>query len=200
MLVFILLVAALWPTTMFPKRPSTPVRCLWEVENSHLAVDSFINTFVSYFTLVGTFVWKLSQFPNRSRVWLRCWGRARVECAMETAARRLLRTKPYTLWPKTKYRAITTLYVLFVAYMELLESFAFTITLLSFTLVWGTLHLTMGSKATYNLRFSQTQLIEAENEMGFGQIFALLLLAQPALAALDALNRIVAPMDLSVPK
>ncbi|KAK7978499.1 hypothetical protein PG988_005989 [Apiospora saccharicola] len=101
MLVFVLLVAALWPTAMFPENPAMPVRCLWKArEYATSDVSYFINTSVSYFTLASTFTWKLSQFSDRSREWLRFWGRAWLESAMETAARRALQTRPSTLWSK----------------------------------------------------------------------------------------------------
>ncbi|KAK8093590.1 hypothetical protein PG997_000275 [Apiospora hydei] len=200
MLVFILLVAALWPTTMIVEHPATPVRCQW-IARKIPTVGSSMNTFVSYLTLVGTFFWKLGQFPDRSRGWLHFWGRAWLECAMETAARHSLQTRLRTPWSMAKYRAITTFYVIFVAHMELLESFMFTITLLAYTLVWGTVNLTQRTEVTYpyGLESFGGELDEAEKEMGFGQILALLLLAQPVLAALDTLNSTVAPFELDVP-
>ncbi|KAK8129272.1 hypothetical protein PG999_001652 [Apiospora kogelbergensis] len=196
LLVFVLLVAALWPTAMFPENPTMPVRCLWKARAySTSEVSYFINTSVSYITLVGTFVWKLSQFSGRSREWIRYWGRASVECALEKAARQLLQTKHPTLWTRASYRALTTLYIVFVAHLELLESFMFTITLLTYTLVWGTLHLVIRDKDTYGSHVANNELDEAEKEMGFGQILPLLLLAQPALAALDTLKRTVASTE-----
>ncbi|KAK7920161.1 hypothetical protein PG985_008183 [Apiospora marii] len=195
LLVFVLLVAALWPTAMFPENPAMPVRCLWKAREYAISdVSYFINTSVSYITLVSTFIWKLSQFSDRSREWLRFWGRASLECAMETAARRSLQTRPFTVWSNANHRAITTLYIVFVAHMELLESFMFTITLLAYTLVWGTLHLVMHDNDTSNSKLSRSELDEAERDMGFGRILALLLLAQPALAALDTLKRTVTPL------
>lgn len=167
LLVFVLLVAALWPAAMFPEKPAMPVRCLWKVRAYNTSeVSYFINTPVSYFTLVGTFVWKLSQFSDRTRRWMRYWGRTLMEYALEKAARQLLQTKHPTLWTKTSHRALTTLYIVFVAHLELLESFMFTITLLTYTLVWGTLHLVIRDKDTHDSHNCSSEVDKAEKAMG----------------------------------
>ncbi|KAK8106806.1 uncharacterized protein PG998_008819 [Apiospora kogelbergensis] len=190
LLVFVLLIAALWPMAMFPEDPAMPVRCLWKVGGaSNSDVGNYVNTSVSYLTLVGTFVWKLSQFSDRTRGWIRYRGMASWECALEKAARRLLQAKNPTIWTKTRHRLLTTFYIVLVAHLELLDSFMFTITVLTYTLVWGTLHLVIRGKNAHGYKVTSNELDEAEKEMGFGQILALLLLAQPALAALDTLKR-----------
>lgn len=174
-----LLLAALVPTTTekWIDDPGMPVRCLW---NTHLyGVNVSSDFWISYVSLLGAFIWKLSQFFDSSRELLRFWGRARLECFLGKAARRTLQ-KTQSRLTRATFRILTIAYIVLVAYMELLECFMFTIFLLVFTLVWGTLQLFFP--------FSETPVPEvqsAESEMGFGQLLPILLLVQPVFVAIQ---------------
>lgn len=179
-----LLLAALVPTMTReweksltpPAKTGMPARCLW---NTRLyAVNGIGDFWISYVSLLGAFTWKLCHFFDSSRKWVRLWTRARLECFLEKIARRSLR-KPPSRRTRTTFRAISTIYIIFVAWMELLECFMFTILVLTFTLGWG----------TYQLFASKSPLPEeiqsAEREMGFGQLLPILLLSQPIFVAVQ---------------
>lgn len=183
-LIFGLLLAALVPTMtrewqkslIPPAKTGMPARCLW---NTRLyGVNEIGDFWISYVSLLGAFTWKLCHFFDSSRTWVRLWTRARLECFLEKIARRSLR-KPPSRRRRTTFRAISTVYIIFVAWMELLECFMFTILVLAFTLGWG----------TYQLFASKSPLPEevqlAEREMGFGQLLPILLLSQPIFVAVQ---------------
>lgn len=168
-----LLFAAMVPTasTKWLQEPGMPVRCLWDTYP--YGVDLYSDFWLSYVTLFGAFIWKISHLFDSSRKWLLFWGRARVECFFEKTARRTLQ-KPQSRITRAKFRMLATTYVILVAYMELLECFMFTIFLLAFTLVWGTIQL-----------FWTLPVQPAELEMGFGQLLPILLLVQPVFVAVQ---------------
>lgn len=202
-----LLVVALVPTTSLPWRHimenenfyyrhetapgmnpnvAAPARCFWgtqmhdqstTTESGHfILVTEGMFTFVP---LILTYAWKFGQLFGISPTWLRFLGRAKVESCMETLARKLVQrpTKGLITW--LSYKFVTRMYIVYVMFAELLESFMATVLGAIFILSWGTAHLIIPSLSV------DDQTRTGEREMGYGQILALLLLLQPVFVMLQ---------------
>ncbi|KXH35211.1 hypothetical protein CSIM01_11165 [Colletotrichum simmondsii] len=153
-----------------------PVRCFWDTRTYGSKKHS--DAWVSYVSLIGAFAWKLCQFFDSSRDWVRFWGRSQLEYFLEMAAKHTLQKPPG--WRKRAiYKAIISTYIVSVAWLELLESFMLTLFLLAFTLAWGTFQL-FSSKSDVG-----KEIRSAEREIGFGQLLPVLLLSQPVFVALQ---------------
>ncbi|TQN63982.1 hypothetical protein CSHISOI_11440 [Colletotrichum shisoi] len=185
--VFALLVGALVPTSSsawYKLSGAIPVRCFWDASRSFSGTGMNLSqngdSLLSFLTLIGAFVWKLCQFFDGSRKQVRFWGRARFECQLERWARRTIQTRPQSFSSKAKYKTIASFYVSFVALMELLDSFMMTIGMLACALAWGTVQLLSfrhGPKEDHGMGMGNTTVdLDAEREMGFGQMLPLLLL------------------------
>ncbi|KAK0374281.1 hypothetical protein CLIM01_08343 [Colletotrichum limetticola] len=174
-----LLLVALVPTVSSKWRsmqPGLPVRCFWDTRT--YGSKKHRDSWISYVSLIGAFAWKLCQFFDSSRDWVRFWGRSQLEYFLEMAAKRTLQKPPG--WRKRAlYKAIISIYIVSVAWLELLESFMLTLFLLAFTLAWGTFQL-FSSKSQVG-----KEIRSAEREMGFGQLLPVLLLSQPVFVALQ---------------
>ncbi|WQF80805.1 hypothetical protein CDEST_05819 [Colletotrichum destructivum] len=164
-LVFALLVGALVPTgssAWYKLSGAIPVRCFWDASRSFSGTEMRLSqngdSLLSFLTLISAFVWKLCQFFDGSR-------------------------------KQAKYKIIASFYVSFVALMELLDSFMMTIGMLACALAWGTVQLLSfrhGPKEDHGMGMGSTTVdLDAEREMGFGQMLPLLLLTQPLLAVLE---------------
>ncbi|TDZ28886.1 hypothetical protein C8035_v003845 [Colletotrichum spinosum] len=192
LLLLVLLLVALIPTTkdswaaigLYTSTldPGVPARCLFGDALASAPLEQEImdrDSWISYLSLLGGFAWKATQLFDRPRSWLRHWGRARVECFLERRARAVTRRRQ-SRTRRAKFAFIAIIYVVFVASMEFLESFFFTIYVLGLALGWGSYKLLVFREFEVG-----PDVRAAESELGFGQILPLLLLVQPAFTAVD---------------
>lgn len=186
--IFGLLIAAISPTLspVWEYYPMVPLYCVWPAktyDGIFWGRDMVIaDTVVTYLNITILFPWKLAQFFETSHSWLRLWGRAKLECTLESAAKRVLQTQP-SWWSKLKYRLIVHVYVPLVVYMDILESFMATNLALAFTLTSGTFRL-LGPL----IRNGLASGLETELEMGFGQILPLLLSLQAGMVIIGGFS------------
>ncbi|KAK1452425.1 hypothetical protein CCUS01_10916 [Colletotrichum cuscutae] len=172
-----LLLVALVPTVS-SKWPGNLRHAFFDWQSMQPGLPKHRDSWVSYVSLIGAFAWKLCQFFDSSRDWVRFWGRSQLEYFLEMAAKRTPQKPPG--WRKRAlYKAIISIYIVSVAWPELLESFMLTLFLLAFTLAWGTFQL-FSSKSQVG-----KEIRSAEREMGFGQLLPVLLLSQPVFVALQ---------------
>lgn len=186
----VLLFVALVPTRT-SLRDAVPIRCLWTLKTFDTtsrysatgAAEPFAaaNFIVTYLNLTIITAWKVGQLFDQGISRLGRLGRARLEHALESAANRALTLQSSRRRSQLRFRLIAHIYVPFVVYMEVLESFMATNIVLAVTLLWGTVQLVGPMIAAAR---SQDSVVKAELEMGFGQMLPLLLLLQPALAGL----------------
>lgn len=131
---------------------------------------------ISYTTLIGSYIWKLTQLFDQSLSWFRRAIRYMPEAKLELAARRALtRHERPTGWDLCLYFVIKVAYLAFCVIADVLDSFAATNLVLFFTLTWGTLQVALP-------RIWLIQRTDVVETLSFGQILPLLLLLQPVAA------------------
>lgn len=173
-----------------------PVRCLLNPSKNGLEFDKIYesepavyldipktddDSIISYITLIGTFVWKIVNLFASSHSWLRGWLRTRLECQMERAIQKLVRVQRSNMISRISFRTLVMIYIIFIVFMDVIESFMTTIIVVAFTLTWGAFKL-------FKQRRTSVVEISELSKMTFGQLLPLLLLLQPALAALGSLT------------
>lgn len=150
-----------------------PARCFWARTPGGVNVDAPL----SIILLVISYIWKLGQLYDSSRLWLRRLLRSIPQRFLEKVATRLLEAKRRSTLRGSHiqagcaslgYRVVMLVYVSAVAWVEVVESFAATLWLLTLGLAWG----------TFQILLPRTQapsaVVSADSSWGFGQLLPLL--------------------------
>ena len=180
LLLLALLEVAMWPirfTDYWGGRPvGMPVRCWWKPTQMQSSGPLVVgpNWVLTVVMLLLAYVWKLSQLFESSRGFVRRWLVAKPEAAIE----RLMRTA--ALGHRSgRLRWLTVIYIHFVTYAEVAESFAASIIYLCLALPYG-ITLIIGNRLSMD-----DEVIADEQKLTFGQLVPLFLLVLPILQVLE---------------
>jgi hypothetical protein len=175
-----LLAVAMWPIRfaayLTADEKGMPVRCLWKPGLGPESLDSPVdpNWVLTITMLLSAYVWKLSQLFASSRGFVRRWLVAKPEAAIERLMRRAaLSHRPW------RQRWLTALYIHFVTYAEVAESFAASIVYLCLALPYG-ITLIISTRLSMD-----DEVIAGERRLTFGQLVPLFLLILPILQVLE---------------
>lgn len=154
-----------------------PARCFWRYAGrGGLNVD----TPFSLALLIGSYIWKIGQLFDTSRYKFRKWCRSSGEWGLEMMAKSFLNKGTKTNFRnRASFRAITLIYVPFMAVCEFLESFLASLWLLSIGLVWGSI------QVFHQRGQAPAPVRTSESTWGFGQLLPLLPLLQPIVAIME---------------
>ena len=151
----------------------SPLVCFWQGDYVGEVNPSAI---LSYILLGSSYIWKVAMLFDKAYNPLLSI-RYKSQRLLE---RGLRKTSFERKWPL--YYPLLAVYIVFIAMLDWLESFAASICILTFGLVWGTLNILVPRR---NLQ--AVYYLWGENTWTFGQTMPLLLLALPILSFVEPL-------------
>ncbi|KAB8596105.1 hypothetical protein FH972_025814 [Carpinus fangiana] len=165
-------------TTYFP---STPVYCIW-LTVSDWRDNVNPDTILSYIILMFSYAWKAGLLYSTGEAKFRYYVRTLPERKLEVSIRKRvqsLRSRSMSLVNDVKIRFLLAVYTVWLALNDYGESFAASLLVLIFGLLWGHIKIT-------TVREASPEVSATEDVWGFGQIMPLLLLMLPVLAVVES--------------